>query len=156
MPATKATNNSRNMSFIEGIYLSFPWSARYLIISPNYLQPIMAVPVYYVDKNRIITFWNKAAERLTGYSQSEVLGSSCSDNAKWMYNEGCSFWYTISARSTCSGRWSKPSLSLVSPPHRCLQGLDRWRSQFLLSIFVFSTVSLACWHLTYLSVNNLE
>ena len=36
--------------------------------------------VYYVDKNRIITFWNKAAERLTGYSQSEVLGSSCSDN----------------------------------------------------------------------------
>lgn len=36
--------------------------------------------VYYVDKNRVITFWNKAAERLTGYSQIEVLGSACSDN----------------------------------------------------------------------------
>ena len=36
--------------------------------------------VYYVDKNRVITFWNKAAERLTGYSQSEVLGKPCADN----------------------------------------------------------------------------
>jgi diguanylate cyclase (GGDEF)-like protein/PAS domain S-box-containing protein len=36
--------------------------------------------VYYVDKDRIITFWNKAAERLTGFSQSEVLGSACAAN----------------------------------------------------------------------------
>ncbi len=32
------------MSFIETIYLPFPQGARYLIIPPNYLQPIMAVP----------------------------------------------------------------------------------------------------------------
>jgi diguanylate cyclase (GGDEF)-like protein/PAS domain S-box-containing protein len=36
--------------------------------------------VYSVDINRKITFWNKAAERITGYSQSEVLGHSCQDN----------------------------------------------------------------------------
>jgi diguanylate cyclase (GGDEF)-like protein/PAS domain S-box-containing protein len=46
--------------------------------------------VYYVDKNRIITFWNKAAERLTGYRPSEVLGSSCSDNIlKHIDSNGC-------------------------------------------------------------------
>lgn len=60
--------------------------------------------VYYVDKNRIITFWNKAAERLTGYSQSEVLGSSCSDNilkhidenGREMCKNGCPLHATIS------------------------------------------------------------
>jgi len=36
--------------------------------------------VYSVDTNRRITFWNKAAERITGYTQSEVLGISCQDN----------------------------------------------------------------------------
>lgn len=35
--------------------------------------------VYFVDRERIITFWNKAAERITGYSREEVVGSSCSD-----------------------------------------------------------------------------
>jgi diguanylate cyclase (GGDEF)-like protein/PAS domain S-box-containing protein len=35
---------------------------------------------YFVDRDRRITFWNRAAERLTGYTASEVLGSSCSDN----------------------------------------------------------------------------
>lgn len=36
--------------------------------------------VYYVDKDRIITFWNAAAERITGYSRSEVLGKPCAAN----------------------------------------------------------------------------
>lgn len=36
--------------------------------------------VYYVDRNRVITFWNKASERLTGYGKDEVLGKACSDN----------------------------------------------------------------------------
>ncbi|MBU1003515.1 MAG: sensor domain-containing diguanylate cyclase [Proteobacteria bacterium] len=34
--------------------------------------------VYYVDRNRIITYWNKSAERITGFGREEVLGSSCS------------------------------------------------------------------------------
>jgi diguanylate cyclase (GGDEF)-like protein/PAS domain S-box-containing protein len=35
--------------------------------------------VYFVDKERQITFWNAAAERITGYQRDEVLGSSCRD-----------------------------------------------------------------------------
>lgn len=36
--------------------------------------------VYFVDVNRKITYWNKAAERITGYQSSEVTGSYCYDN----------------------------------------------------------------------------
>lgn len=36
--------------------------------------------VYYVDTDRRITFWNKAAERITGFSKSEVIGKFCADN----------------------------------------------------------------------------
>lgn len=36
--------------------------------------------LYFVDNNRIITYWNKAAERITGFSAKEVIGTSCGDN----------------------------------------------------------------------------
>ena len=36
--------------------------------------------LYFVDRRRIITYWNKAAERISGYSAHEVVGRSCSDN----------------------------------------------------------------------------
>jgi diguanylate cyclase (GGDEF)-like protein/PAS domain S-box-containing protein len=36
--------------------------------------------VYYVDPERTILYWNKGAERLTGYSSAEVLGTRCWDN----------------------------------------------------------------------------
>ncbi len=36
--------------------------------------------VYYVDRGRSITYWNRAAEQITGYSRQEVLGKKCSDN----------------------------------------------------------------------------
>lgn len=36
--------------------------------------------VYFVDRNRIIRYWNHAAERLSGYSSSEVVGRACQDN----------------------------------------------------------------------------
>lgn len=35
--------------------------------------------VYYVDRDRRITFWNTAAERITGFSREEVLGVSCAE-----------------------------------------------------------------------------
>jgi len=35
--------------------------------------------VYFVDVERRITFWNKAAERITGYAAGEVIGSRCAD-----------------------------------------------------------------------------
>ena len=34
--------------------------------------------VYFVDRNRRISYWNKGAERITGYSAAEVVGKNCS------------------------------------------------------------------------------
>ena len=36
--------------------------------------------VYFVDTKRRITFWNKGAERITGYQAEEVVGRSCANN----------------------------------------------------------------------------
>lgn len=36
--------------------------------------------LYFVDQNRTITYWNKAAEKISGFTAAEVLGKSCSDN----------------------------------------------------------------------------
>jgi PAS domain S-box-containing protein len=36
--------------------------------------------VYFVDRERVITFWNKGAERISGYSSQQVIGHSCRDN----------------------------------------------------------------------------
>lgn len=36
--------------------------------------------VYFVDTDRKITYWNKAAERITGYAAADVVGTRCSDN----------------------------------------------------------------------------
>jgi diguanylate cyclase (GGDEF)-like protein/PAS domain S-box-containing protein len=36
--------------------------------------------LYFVNRDRIITYWNKAAERISGYAANEVVGRSCSDN----------------------------------------------------------------------------
>lgn len=35
--------------------------------------------VYFVDRNRVITYWNKGAERITGYRAEDVIGRSCGD-----------------------------------------------------------------------------
>lgn len=36
--------------------------------------------VYFVDLKRRITYWNPAAERITGFRAGEVIGSRCMDN----------------------------------------------------------------------------
>jgi len=36
--------------------------------------------VYYVDVNRKIFFWNKQAEKISGFSKEEVVGTHCTDN----------------------------------------------------------------------------
>lgn len=36
--------------------------------------------IYFVDKDRNITFWNKGAEEITGFSYGEVKGNCCADN----------------------------------------------------------------------------
>ena len=36
--------------------------------------------VYFVDKQRKILFWNRAAERITGYKKEEMVGNFCHNN----------------------------------------------------------------------------
>lgn len=36
--------------------------------------------VYFVDRNRRITYWNQGAERISGFSAGEVVGRCCNDN----------------------------------------------------------------------------
>ncbi len=43
--------------------------------------------VYFLDRNRIITFWNRGAEEITGYSAEQVVGKSCRDNLLNHINE---------------------------------------------------------------------
>lgn len=35
--------------------------------------------VYFVDRDRVITYWNKGAERITGYGADDVVGHACRD-----------------------------------------------------------------------------
>lgn len=43
--------------------------------------------VYFTDSNRKITYFNKAAEKITGYKSSEVAGFGCLDNILVHVNE---------------------------------------------------------------------
>jgi diguanylate cyclase (GGDEF)-like protein/PAS domain S-box-containing protein len=53
--------------------------------------------VYFVDRSRTITYWNKGAERLSGFAAGEVIGSCCHDNilvhmdfqGRMLCGEGC-------------------------------------------------------------------
>jgi PAS domain-containing protein len=52
-------------------------------LSPNFYETLLDNlydGVYFVDRERRITFWNKAAERITGFAKREVLGKRCADN----------------------------------------------------------------------------
>jgi diguanylate cyclase (GGDEF)-like protein/PAS domain S-box-containing protein len=52
-------------------------------ISPSFYELLLdnlSDGVYFVNPERQITFWNQAAERITGFAKSEVLGKRCADN----------------------------------------------------------------------------
>ena len=59
--------------------------------------------VYFVDMDRKITFWNKGAERITGFTAQEVMGHHCydnilnhmDDNSCMLCKEGCPLQKTI-------------------------------------------------------------
>src|SRR5512132_3811188 len=36
--------------------------------------------IYFVDRGRVITYWNKGAERITGYQATHTIGRACRDN----------------------------------------------------------------------------
>ena len=43
--------------------------------------------VYYLDRDRNITYWNRGAEQITGYLADQVIGKSCRDNILNHVNE---------------------------------------------------------------------
>ena len=43
--------------------------------------------IYYLDRERIITYWNRGAEKITGYKAEQVLGRSCRNNILNHVNE---------------------------------------------------------------------
>lgn len=43
--------------------------------------------VYYLDRDRIITYWNRGAENITGYTADQVIGKSCRNNLLNHVNE---------------------------------------------------------------------
>jgi len=48
--------------------------------------------VFFADLQRRITYWNQAAEQLTGYSAEEVVGRRCADNVLMHVDDsGCLF-----------------------------------------------------------------
>jgi diguanylate cyclase (GGDEF)-like protein/PAS domain S-box-containing protein len=48
-------------------------------VDPAALIDTMAEGLYVVDRERIISFWNAAAERITGFTAAEAIGRSCGD-----------------------------------------------------------------------------
>ena len=44
--------------------------------------------VYFVDRERRITFWNKAAEKITGFHEKEVVGRRCMDQVLTHVDDG--------------------------------------------------------------------
>ena len=51
-------------------------SAQFYLEIINQLQD----GIYFVDKDRKIQFWNRAAEQITGYTEKEIMGKCCQDS----------------------------------------------------------------------------
>ncbi len=51
--------------------------------------------LYFVDRDRTIIYWNKAAERISGFTADEVIGKSCGDGIlTHIDSEGCNLCQT--------------------------------------------------------------
>lgn len=64
---------SDGLHVLEGTFLSNVQNFRHTLLSVN-------DGVYLTDTERRIIFWNRACQKITGYSPGEVLGRRCSDN----------------------------------------------------------------------------
>jgi diguanylate cyclase (GGDEF)-like protein/PAS domain S-box-containing protein len=73
------------------------WGIRFSSSFYEKLLDNMQDGVYFVNRDRKITYWNEGAERLSGYAAGEVLGKRCFDDllghvdgcGKPMCNKGC-------------------------------------------------------------------
>ena len=71
--------------------------------------------LYLVDRNRVITYWNKAAERISGFAAAEVIGKSCADNIlSHVDGKGCALCTGVCplAETMCDGRLRRADIYL--------------------------------------------
>ena len=58
--------------------------------------------VYFVDTQRRITYWNRAAERISGYNSEDVVGHYCQDNLlNHVDDAGTQLWFGKCPLVTC-------------------------------------------------------
>jgi diguanylate cyclase (GGDEF)-like protein/PAS domain S-box-containing protein len=53
------------------------WGIHFISSFPGQLVDNLNDAVYFVNRDRKITYWNQAAENLSGYSSGEVMGKNC-------------------------------------------------------------------------------
>ena len=71
--------------------------------------------LYFVDRKRVITYWNKAAERISGFTAAEVVGKSCADNVlTHVDGHGCALCTGICplAETMCDGKLRQSDIYL--------------------------------------------
>ena len=71
--------------------------------------------LYLVDRNRVITYWNKAAERISGFAAADVIGKSCADNVlSHVDGKGCALCTGLCplAETMCDGRLRQSEIYL--------------------------------------------
>lgn len=71
--------------------------------------------LYLVDRKRVITYWNKAAERISGFAAEDVIGKSCADNVlSHVDGKGCALCTGTCplAETMCDGRLRQSDIYL--------------------------------------------
>ena len=63
------------------------WGIHFTASVPGQLLDHLDDAVYFVNRDRKITYWNEAAENLSGYSSGEVMGKNCFESLAQV--DGC-------------------------------------------------------------------
>ncbi len=63
------------------------WGIHFTASVPGQLLDNLDDAVYFVNRDRKITYWNEAAENLSGYSSGEVMGKNCFESLAHV--DGC-------------------------------------------------------------------
>lgn len=101
--ATSGSTATRNAIAIENF-----------VKRPDFFQRLLEElyeGVYFVDTQRRILYWNKAAHRISGYSADEVIGHYCQDNLLNHVNEA--------GTQLCFGKCPLMETVENGVPHEC-------------------------------------